>query len=393
MTVSYVGANAAAATSVTIPAHQVGDLILIFAYRDGSNTSPTTPTAGGTVPTWINISSVGSNTNSTNFRYAVATSTTTTSGTWTNATEILCMVYRGASIGANGGTGGASTTISYPAITLQRQDNSSWVVGIAGHRTATNVEVAPSGMTNRISTGTELAGHDSDGTRTNWTAQSVTVNASSGWRSSVVELRDKTVVLTADKGTFTVTGKDATISKVVSRTLTADTGSVAVTRNDANLIHEALLLGSQGTVTGTYNPASVIVSRRLTAAAGLITVNGNNANLTKVKAYTLTSSVGTFSVQGQPAAVRLTRRLTAANRSFTVGLVPATLTRTIRLVASTRAFNVNGIAANIIYTGGSVAEKSLYYQSVVTDPRKTLVSTGAGEDQVVYYVKGFFRIL
>jgi hypothetical protein len=35
----------------------------------------------------------------------------------------------------------------------------------------------------------------------------------------------------------------------------------------------------------------------------------------------------------------------------------------------------------------------LYYQSIVTDPRKSLVSLGNAEDQLVYYVNNIFRIL
>ena len=161
MSISFVGAQGAAAATVTIPTHQSGDMILIFAYRDGSNTAPTAPTAGGTVPTWTLIGTSGANTNSSRFHYAVATASTTTSGTWTNATELICLVYRGTKlVGANaGGSGSATTTVNYPALTLQRTDNSSWVVGVAGHRTATNVELAPSGMTNRTTAGT--VGHSS----------------------------------------------------------------------------------------------------------------------------------------------------------------------------------------------------------------------------------------
>ena len=302
MSISFVGAQGAAGTTVTIPAHQVGDMILIFAYRDGSNTAPTTPTAGGTVPTWTLISSAGASTNSANFRYAVATATTTTSGTWTNATEIICLVYRGAKrVGANGATNGASTIISYPALTLQRTDGTSWVVGCAGHRSATNVELAPTGMTNRVSSGTEAAGHDTNGVVSSWVLRTVTVNASSGWRGVTVELRDATVVLTADAGSFNDTFIDAALER------------------------------------GFY-------------------LNGD---------------VSQFLVSGNAATLR---------KSYV-------------LVAASRQFNVNGISVNIIYVPNVVNDSHWYYQIHEMDPRKMVVIDQPNNDQFVYYLNHYLRIL
>ena len=301
MTVSYVGAQGAAATTVTIPAHQVGDLILIFAYRDGSNTVPTAPTAGGTIPTWTQIGSSGGNTNSSRFHYAVATATNTTSGTWTNATELICLVYRGASIGASaGGSGAATTSIAYPALTLQRTDNSSWVVGVAGHRTATNVEVAPTGMTNRASSGTEAAGHDTNGTVTSWSQQTVTVNASSAFRSWTVELRDKTVTLTADKGAYTVSGRDAGIIKGVPKLLVAELGKFFLP--ERNLARESENFSSSYWLklnAGT-GLAPVVITNNAAAPDGTITadsivfdLNGGTSNTDRsdITAGTATPSV------------------------------------------------------------------------------------------------------
>ena len=53
--VVYSGSNVSDAATVTIPAHAVGDLIVIFAYRGSSNTLPGKPSAGGTVPTYVDI--------------------------------------------------------------------------------------------------------------------------------------------------------------------------------------------------------------------------------------------------------------------------------------------------------------------------------------------------
>ena len=56
MAISIIGTPAAAAaTSITLPTHAAGDLIVIFAFKDGATTIPTVPSAGGTVPTWNTI--------------------------------------------------------------------------------------------------------------------------------------------------------------------------------------------------------------------------------------------------------------------------------------------------------------------------------------------------
>jgi|GEM_PF-1480114 len=187
----FAGANSIAGTSVSIPAHQNGDLIVMFAYRDGSNTAPGLPSG------WINIGTAGgANSNSSRLAYRVATGSGTTSGTWNNATELTTHVYRGHNsatpIGVNGNTGTAGTTITYPNLSLSITNGTSFVVGFAGHRsTDTNVRNAPSGMVNRISaTGSgNVAGHDTNGGVPSWSSTGVSVGGTfSGWRARTLEI-------------------------------------------------------------------------------------------------------------------------------------------------------------------------------------------------------------
>lgn len=195
--VSFVGANSASGTSVSIPSHQAGDLIVIFAYRDVSNTPPSL--AGG----WINISSGGSSVftpNSSRLAYTIAGDGSTTSGTWTNASAVVAQVYRGQSvsnpIGTNNSQTGFSSTVTYPSVSLQNSDGTSWVAGFAGHRNSnTNLENAPSGMTNRTSAinsgaAAEVAGHDTVGGTSSWSSQGVGVGGTTGaWMTRTLEIR------------------------------------------------------------------------------------------------------------------------------------------------------------------------------------------------------------
>ncbi|HEU4715939.1 MAG TPA: hypothetical protein VFS14_03865, partial [Candidatus Saccharimonadales bacterium] len=186
MAVSYVSSASAAAATVAMPTHQLGDLIIAFAYRDGNTTAPSLP-AG-----WTNINNSGANTNSARLAYKFALSNAETTGTWTNATGIVVQVYRGTGgVGASAVGGASSGTITYPALTLQNTDNTSWVARFAGHRTATNMTTnTPAGYTQRTGVATEVKGSDTNGTvASNPTAGTQVVNATSGYRAYTLEIK------------------------------------------------------------------------------------------------------------------------------------------------------------------------------------------------------------
>jgi len=186
MAVTYVSSASAAATTVAMPTHQLGDLIIAFAYRDGNATAPALP-AG-----WTNINNSGANTNSARLAYKFALSGAETTGTWTNATGIVVQVYRGTGgVGASAVGGASSATITYPALTLQRTDGTSWVARFAGHRTATNMTTnTPAGYTQRTGVATEVQGSDTNAAvGANPATGTQAVNATSGYRAYTLEIK------------------------------------------------------------------------------------------------------------------------------------------------------------------------------------------------------------
>ena len=192
-TITFVGSATATGTTASIPTHNAGDLLVAFAYRDGNNTAPTIP-AG-----WTNISnSTGGSSNGSALAYRIATGSDTGTG-WSNATEVVVQVYRGISaspIGLNGSQTGSSTTVTYPARSLNVTNGSSWVIGFAGHRsTNTNLQNAPTGMTQRavlVDATAEVAGNDTNGGVASWGATSVSVGGtSSGWMTRVLEIKSQ----------------------------------------------------------------------------------------------------------------------------------------------------------------------------------------------------------
>lgn len=188
MAITFVGKADAAATSATLPAFNANDVAFVFAFRDGSTTAPSLP-AG-----WTNIDSGGANTCSFRCGFRVLIGADTTTGVWTNATEVEVIVLRGVDLGTlpygvTAKNAGASTSMNWPALaTFRNSVGGSWVVCLGCHRTATDVSTVALGTTTNETPGTtSFAMHDVQGA-TSWSSTSKTVNANSGWETIVLEV-------------------------------------------------------------------------------------------------------------------------------------------------------------------------------------------------------------
>jgi len=190
VTTSYVSSAAAEATTLTMPSHSAGDLLLMYAFR--------TTTGAITVPPgWLPIAwRAASNSMSTGVWYKTAASSGETSGTWTDAAILACVVYTDTAnhlmpggSNSNGATG--STSLTYQPIGGYSGSTGSgsgfrgsgWCIGCGATAiNSTNTEDAPAGMTNRIaqagaSVG-EIAVHDTNGDVTAWASTVVTTGSS-----------------------------------------------------------------------------------------------------------------------------------------------------------------------------------------------------------------------
>ena len=153
-----LGFGSAYATSVTIPAHRAGDVILIYARAGGNNVGTTAPAAGGTVPTWTQIVQGGASGYGVSRLYScVATTGSHTSGTFTNASGMTVAVVRRASgIGASAGLQQVNASPWFaPAVTLTKSNNTSVVLQFFGWGDLVNTAPAtfsagPQGYTQRF---------------------------------------------------------------------------------------------------------------------------------------------------------------------------------------------------------------------------------------------------
>lgn len=327
MAQSFIG-GASGTTSATIPAHQVGDLIIARAFRDGNNNAPTIPAGQN----WTQIdNSAGSNSNGAAIAYKFATSTSEATGTWTSATRLDVGVWRGfSSCAAHFSVdGAASTTVNYKTVTSFA--SGSWAIAFSAHRSVnTTLENAPTGMTNRysdVNATDEGAIHDTNGTVSSWSDTSVSVGGtSSGWRSHVIEAVPGAVntTLAAGVGSYTITGTAASLK--IGTKLTAAVGSYAITGTAATLKYGRKLTADVGSYVITGTAAALKVATKLTAAVGSYAISGVDA----VLAYgrKIVADVGSYAISGTDATFKVGRKLTGAVGSYTITGTDATLTWT-----------------------------------------------------------------
>ena len=299
MAISRIGSAVGNGQTVTIPTHAAGDLIVIFAYRDGSNTRP------GLASGYTAIIDGGGNTNSMRVGYVVATDSSTTSGTWTSATSVIAVVYRATGaigVGVSAQTGAASTTVTYPALTGMGTD--SWVVGFAGHRaTNTTLETAPTGMTNFATdqdATDEVAAHDTNAVAASWSATAVSVGGtSSGWRSATVEITE----IPPAGGSQPVSGTTGSPTITSGVTFNSETGSTyqwsgagSITFSDAATVYYLIVAGGGGGGLGFYGGSGG------GGAGGLLGGTTSSTFSATASTYTVTVGAGGAGAAGTAGA-------------------------------------------------------------------------------------------
>lgn len=128
---TITGTNQVTANSISLPAHNIGDLIVVFATNSFS-TPAAPPSAGGTVPAWALVTNASLGLGPAVYSF-VATATNHTSGTWSNTTFMSAFVVTGQAsgtyLGGRAATGSSfESTITVPSITLDNSDGSSLIV-------------------------------------------------------------------------------------------------------------------------------------------------------------------------------------------------------------------------------------------------------------------------
>lgn len=186
-------------TTPVIPAHQAGDLLVCFMFRDGSATAPAIP-AG-----WTNVRT--GSTTSASYRLVSkrATSSSESGGTPSTATSCITSVYRPntdegypylLTVGSSAqSVGTTNTSFNYPALSVSERlgYEKPWIGAAAGHRSVnTSLETPPSGMvirSNALDATDEAVMFDTNGSSSSRSSSPVTIGGTnSGWCSVIYEI-------------------------------------------------------------------------------------------------------------------------------------------------------------------------------------------------------------
>ena len=200
MAISFVGSASAESDSLTLPTHQRGDLIVLLVAAVPQATI--TLVAG-----WqITAFRVNSASQSSILCWKIADSASEVSGTWSGATIMAACVYRDDTNyvvlgGSNQNASGGTTAINYNrldstasgGVASSAMRSGSWVGGaVVGVLNSTNIETAPSGMTNRVAlagaSNGEIAIHDTNAGVTNWASTTRTNDISTAYCSFTYEI-------------------------------------------------------------------------------------------------------------------------------------------------------------------------------------------------------------
>lgn len=192
MAISFVGFASAEAASVALPSILAGDVAIVFAHRTTSTTLPTLP---GTYTQIAGASPAGNNGTSRQVGWRRLDGSETTTGTWTNATQVAVLVLRGVQatgtpIGGSSATGASNSTNTLQAV--NGIDAGAWVVGYVGTNSSTDIRSTTySSMTNRSAGAGSIRIHCSTmlfAAAGNFTARSQSGAGGANYKSSTIEV-------------------------------------------------------------------------------------------------------------------------------------------------------------------------------------------------------------
>lgn len=159
-------------------------------------------------------------------------------------------------------------------------------------------------------------------------------------------------LVAAGSGSFVMTGQDATlIYEQGDPVLAADSGAFAMTGAAASLEWSRLVAAATGAFMMAGQSASLEWGHEVAAESGVFTMNGTAANLEWLRVAPADS--GSFVMTGQAASLEWSRLVAAASGAFTMTGQDATLTYgssgDYTLVADSGSFVFTGQAATLTY--------------------------------------------
>jgi hypothetical protein len=141
-------------------------------------------------------------------------------------------------------------------------------------------------------------------------------------------------------------------------TLTAEPGSYTLSGTAATLSRQVTITAASGSYTLSGSAASLLHGRGLDAEGGSYTLSGTDASL--FAGERLAAEAGSYSLSGTTASLLHHRRLQAGGGSYSLAAEPASLERGLELAAGGGTYGLSGTAANLLHGRRLAAEPGSY---------------------------------
>lgn len=166
--------------------------------------------------------------------------------------------------------------------------------------------------------------------------------------------------ITAESGSYSITGQDANLLK--GSEITAEAGSYAVTGQDATLTISTVITAEAGSYTVTGQDASLIHDGLISAEAGSYVLTGQDATLTfsGVGAFLIDAESGSYAITGTDAGLLHDSLISAESGSYSVTGQDATLSKGIILDAESGSYTVTGQDVTFLKDSVLSADSGVY---------------------------------
>lgn len=359
-------ASGALSMSVVLPGTSTYNLTLLGAadWIDYPGASPVRKNGGGSQ---ISVVHVGT------FTDNVATdskiTTTWSNGTPTASASSTSLVFSSSGVGIG-------YSLTFPADTNQR------TVTVIGGNYNANVRITAT---------------LSDGSAPQVADNSLTGSASTGkqavativYRAASAGQTLTVTILSTSQGSSSNTSFQAAAMSAPTSVLSADSGSFSLTGTDAGLTAQRKLNVQPSAFSLNGTAAVFKAARVLAAGSGAFALTGQSAALTiqpkpspTGPTYTLTASTGSFVLTGRAASLLFRRRISAASGTFTSTGRATSLRFNRRMFANAGSFSLQGNPANL--TISSTA--GLIDASLIPESRRAIFSVSSRK--AVFQVTG-----
>ena len=185
--IQFIAVTSAAANNVSIPSDaKEGDCLLVMAFTATSTTQATRPSG------WTGIATGAANSIAAAFGFRVMVAGDTGSGTWTNATHVLMLVFRNCHpttpvinwIVSNG----TASPFSWTGLTLREAPGSALAMLGGAQTTITNLNSTSLTGTVTASPGSGNLGAHYKLRAGSWSTTTKAMNTNASWRGIVIEL-------------------------------------------------------------------------------------------------------------------------------------------------------------------------------------------------------------